>query len=173
MTIEYARHYRKVRKAVGPQRRDLVWGSMIYACSGSKEDSMKKMERVRQADSKEKQAQIMREGSGCGFERRVQLGVGCEGPPYLKEADSTIPVPFIAGCCQECGGTLQHVRWDEDENYGEERERAANLAAFLVPGKSTAARYAARGFAGAELLRTAAEEAALQRFHGDQHPEAS
>lgn len=171
MSVEFAREYRKVRKAVGPRRRGLVWGSMVYGCTGDKEASAKMMERVRQAGSKEEQAKIMQAGSGCGFERRVLLGVGCEGPPALKEAGLTIPVPFMAGVCEECGGGLQHIKWNLDNDYGEERERAVNLAAFLLPGKSTAARYAQEGFGGAELIRTAAEEAAIKKFHGPRVPE--
>lgn len=124
MSVEFARQYRKVRKAVGPQRRFLVWGSMVYGC----------------------------QKSDCDFEHRVLLGVGCEGPPKMKEEGETIPVPMICGQCPKCGGPLSHDRWNDDEDFGEERERAVNLAAFVIPGKGKAKSFVEQGFGGAAYV---------------------
>lgn len=74
---------------------------------------------------------------GCGWERRVLLEVGCEGPRNGADQWTTpggrtvVPVPFVAAGCLNCQGTeppwdmsgpvLQHVRWREDSVLVEER----------------------------------------------------
>lgn len=83
----------------------LAWKTMIYAC----ED--------------------------CGFEWEVYLSLGLEGPDELSAAGLVLPVPFIAGKCdvwrppageeakpdltnlKPCGGSMQHVRWEEDRTF--------------------------------------------------------
>lgn len=168
MSVEYARHYRRVRKAIPPRRRRKVWCSMVYRCAGPKEDVGEKVRQMEDADSKEEAMKVLEE-SGCGFERRVFLGVGCEGPPELREANLVIPVPMYAGICPRCGSSLQHVRWNEDEAF-EEKDPPEDAAYFVVPGKATAARYAEGGYAGAELVRTKEEIEAVGRFHSEVEP---
>lgn len=169
MSVEYARQYRKVRKEGGPARRRRVWGSMVYRCRGVRQDPGETLKKMEAAGSKEGAAKVL-EGEGCGFERRVYLGIGCEGPPALKEAGLFLPVPMYAGVCENCGGGLMHVRWGEDEEFAE-KDAPPDAALFIVPGKSTAARFAESGFAGAELIRTEAEKVALRKFHGPRPPE--
>lgn len=169
MSVEYARNYRKVRKAVSPARRRRVWGSMVYRCQGSKQESMERFREASASGSAEEAAKALEE-SGCGFEHRIYLGIGCEGPPELKESKTWIPVPMNAGVCPDCGGGMMHVRWGEDEEFAE-KDPPEGAALFIVPGKSTAAGYAERGYAGAELIRTEGEEAAIKRFHGPRPPE--
>lgn len=163
MSVEYARNYRKVRKAVSPARRRRVYASMVYRCQG------KRFREASASGSAEEAAKALEE-SGCGFEHRIYLGIGCEGPPALKEAGTWIPVPMHAGVCQNCGGGMIHVRWNEDEEFGE-KDAPEGAALFIVPGKGTANGYSVRGYGGAELIRTEGEKAAIRKFHGPQAPE--
>jgi hypothetical protein len=120
-----------VRRAVGKDR-EAFWGSMIYACGGERPSPTR---------------------SGCGFEHRVWLGVGVEGPPELKAADLMIPCPMFCGTCPDCGGVLFHDRWNEDEEFDLTWELPAGTAAFVVPGKGTLKRHAEQGYWGAEYRK--------------------
>lgn len=86
----------------------LGWGTMTYACDR------------------------------CGFEWKVWLGFGVEGPEALREHGLYVPSPFTAGTCPswpikpdattddrklfqhltKCDGRMGHVRWGEDETFG-------------------------------------------------------
>jgi hypothetical protein len=104
--------YDRALEAVGEANRMLAWGTMIYACGGKRPGPG---------------------GNGCGWEHRVWLGVGCEGPKNLKDHGVTVPVPFMCGTCPECGGQLHHDRWNEDEDFKELRLIPEDAARFFLP----------------------------------------
>jgi hypothetical protein len=85
----------------------LGWGTMVYACDR------------------------------CGFEWKVWLALGVEGPPNVKSLGLYVPAPFKAGRCPSwpvkpdatpeeratfrhltrCDGEIGHVRFREDEEF--------------------------------------------------------
>lgn len=85
----------------------LGWGTMTYACDA------------------------------CGFEWKVWLGLGVEGPEALRTAGLYVASPFTIGRCPawpikpgataaeraqfrhltQCTGSMSHVRWAEDEEF--------------------------------------------------------
>lgn len=85
----------------------LGWGTMTYACEA------------------------------CGFEWRVWLGLGVEGPPSLREVGLYVACPFVVGRCPawpvkpgatdedrarfahltRCDGQMSHVRFAQDETF--------------------------------------------------------
>lgn len=142
--------------------RDLGWGTMVYGCSGTHERPPMPegviQEGIRGGYIKEEDAPRLREGrpgkEPCGWEHRVWLGLGCEGPPALREDDdeSFIPVPFVCGTCPSCEtGALQHVRWGEDEEF-EPTKIPDGRPRFLVPEEGEWEALAARGYGGADYV---------------------
>lgn len=75
----------------------LAWGNMAYVCNA------------------------------CSVEVRVWLGLGCEGPPGLREHGLYVPVPFGIACqCWvgsdplagvRCDGTMMHQEWNRDQEF--------------------------------------------------------
>lgn len=128
----YLGAYLTVLAYVGDDRRDLCWGSMIYACAGDWRTP----------------------GSGCSHEERYYLGLGVEGPPEFRHHKVFIPSPFMAGGCVACGGAMQHDRWEEDEEWTEAEWRPAPEGAryFRVPDEATAREFATEGYGGGELV---------------------
>lgn len=162
-----------VIKAVGDQR-DLVWGSMIYACRGAfakqampeslieagiesgyiEAENADQYRTTSNANPRSPLdgAPAHRRFRPCGYEHRVLLGVGIGGPPALKEAGYTLPAPFYCGTCPVCGGSMAHVRFHEDEEY-EPRPRPNGPGAyFIVPDHKTAKRNVERGYHGADYV---------------------
>lgn len=140
--------------------RDLGWGTMVYACSGTTarpplpEEVIQ--EGIRQRHIKEADAPALREGirakEACGWEHRVWLGLGCEGPEQLKRDLATVPVPFICGRCPGCEtGSLQHARWNEDEEF-EPRPIPPGAPRFLIPAEEEWSKLAIRGYGGADYV---------------------
>jgi hypothetical protein len=162
--ITYELGYAAARLAVeeAGTTRDHVWGSMIYACQGRSRGDAYDL-------------------PPCGHEERFYLGYAVEGPPSLKaqvtermnellDGDRPfppddvvsrairacrvgfLPVAFSAGRCPQChGGEMQHVRWSEDEDFGELREPPPGARYFRVPDPAAAAHLAHDlSFGGAE-----------------------
>lgn len=95
------------RLLVGEAVTQLGWGTMTYACET------------------------------CGFEWKVWLTLGVEGPPSLREHDLYVPAPFTLSSCpawpvnpdatederaglrhmHACTGRMSHVRFREDEEF--------------------------------------------------------
>jgi hypothetical protein len=130
-------HYAKVRDAVhaiAPEEGERrAWGTMIYACAGPLH--------LRSGDK------------GCGWEHRVWMLLGVEGPPELRKSGMYIPAPFFCGTCPECGGSLCHDRWDQDEEWEQPgRELPPAVAYFSVPAPPLAGQLARRGYGGAEYI---------------------
>lgn len=116
--------YLRVIDAVGSDGR-LAWGTMTYACES-------------------------RSGPSCGFEHRIWMLLGVEGPPALKAADLYVASPFFCGTCPGCGGGLVHTRWSDDEEWPTLRPLDPGVAFFRLPTRSEAAQHVRRNYMGAE-----------------------
>lgn len=153
--------------------RDLVWGSMIYACTDKPTgptsvppDWDRIVENAPEGYWDERggppEITVDSDGrrwfppkpGGCGHTTRYYLGVGVEGPPELRERNAFIPCPFVAGSCPKCGLPMSHVRWNEDETFEEPYGTApAGIRYFRVPDESLQRRNAEQGYSGAELVQ--------------------
>jgi hypothetical protein len=138
--FDFGRHYEVVRKAIR-SHRDLVHGTMTYACMGPR-PTREEMAAAAPAAARRK---------GCGYEHRVYLGLGVEGPEALREAGLVIPCPFYCGTCPECDSGMAHVRFADDEHF-DPRPRPDGVPYFVVPGKKSAADHAAAGYGGADYV---------------------
>jgi hypothetical protein len=129
---QFERLYEQVRVAVrdtyGMGYRDLAWSKMTYACIG------KPGSRVACEPT---------------FEHAVWLGVGVEGPQALRDRKLFIPCPFICGKCPACGGSLSHVRWQEDAVF-EPTTIPGSVARFTLPTFKQARRLARNHYGGAD-----------------------
>lgn len=121
-------YYRRCIDVVG-ENRDLAWGTMIYACKGE-----------------------TRGNPGCGWEHRVWLGIGVEGPPTLREVSATVPSPFFCGRCPRCGLGLAHDRWREDEEFDAPRPFPDDVARFIVPTIEKAQQFIDTSYGGADYI---------------------
>lgn len=98
----------------------LAWGTMTYRCQA------------------------------CGFEWRIWLSLGVEGPPQFRASGLYLAAPFMVRCpawpgMKGCDGQMQHVRWIEDETFREPVLIPDAVARFVLP-------YSAdRGDTGARL----------------------
>ena len=72
--------------------RGKVWGAMRYACERCRRDEWREME------------------------------VGVEGPPGWRTDNTFIPTAFTSGRCSQCSGTMSHIDFAGDWDYGEARE---------------------------------------------------
>lgn len=107
-----------------------AWATFIYACAGKKPSP---------------------ESKGCGWEHRVWLMIGVEGPEPHKREGNTIPAPFFCGVCPDCGGSLHHDRWAEDEFFDHPgRALPPDVAYFSVPTPAEARQSASSGYGGAQ-----------------------
>jgi len=129
--------YERAIKAVGGARV-LAWGTMIYACSG--------------AATRSRLASSVERPKGCGWEHRVWLCLGVEGPQPLKEAHATVPCPFYCGRCPECKSPLAHDRWNEDETFGGLKDVLADTAYFSLPSVAQARKNVKIGYGGADYV---------------------
>lgn len=165
----YKRWYERVRDHIAAEgfTPDHVWGSFTYGCVDDAKPARPVPPGV-DLDAKPDWIKIDEDGNiaatppGCGFRRRVQMGVGVEGPPGWKEADHTIPSPFVAGRCPACGLPLSHCDWRKDEKH-EVREREpseATMPLFRVPSLEKGVEYAEMNYGGAELVEPEAVDAA-------------
>jgi hypothetical protein len=151
-TDGYERYYEDARAAIAAQgwHNDLVWGSMVYACQG---DFHGALERAREAG--ESTDPVFRKSAtgelGCGYERRIFMGVGVEGPNVLREQKRFIPSPAHAGRCPKCGSSMAHVRWNDDEEF-EPRPVRPEEPYFRVPARARGIAFARQGYGGGELL---------------------
>lgn len=130
----YQRVIDACEQTYGDDFRALAWGTMIYACQG-------------------KRVPVTTMGAlPCGFEHRVWLGLGVEGPPALKGRGLWVPAPFYCGRCPNCTGAVAHVRWHEDEEWEEPRPFERSVPRFLVPSRGKARRYARDNYGGANYV---------------------
>ncbi len=138
--------------------RELGWGTMIYACSGTTARSALPEETIRRGIEEghitEDEAPRFRESieakPACGWEHRVWLGLGCEGPD--REGETYVPVPFVCGTCPNCGtGSLQHDRWNEDQSFGP-RPFPEDAPRFVLPAEEEWEKLAAKGYGGADYV---------------------
>lgn len=142
-------HYEVValacREQWGADWRDLGWATMIYACAGDFHGELAKIRA--EGFEGDAVAELQRRGgAGCGFEHRVWLGVGVEGPKDTLDT-AYIPCPFVCGTCPECGSALQHDRWNEDERF-DPRPIPYAAARFAVPPASEWRGLAEKGYGG-------------------------
>ena len=164
----YRQHYERVIAAVGA-RRDLCWGSMLYACQDAAlperpvpedwDDFVKnappgywETHKPPEIISVDGRRYFPRIPAGCGTTEWIWLGVGVEGPPDLKISRQYIPAPFIVGPCRTCGRSLQHIRWSEDKVFSALAAAPSGTRYFRVPDAGKAAQYADEGYGGAELV---------------------
>jgi hypothetical protein len=142
--MDFQRHYTIVRAHVertyGPDYRKLAWATFIYACHGD----MRRQTGQRNFDP----SKI----TGCGYEHRIWLGVGVEGPPDAKAQGLVIPSPMFAGSCPKCGGMMGHVRWNEDETWDEPREIPEDVHRLLVPSSRKSKKLAKSNYGGGQLV---------------------
>lgn len=124
----YVRAADAMESVYGERWRELCWATMVYACVGENPSP---------------------QTSGCGWEHRVWLGVGVEGPPEVKERKEFIPCPFYCGRCPQCGARLAHERWNEDEEF-EPRPFPPGVSKFVVPTMAEAEKLASTGYGGAD-----------------------
>lgn len=120
-TINAAQH------RFGDGFRKLVWSTMVYACVGRNPSP---------------------ETHGCGWEHRVFLGVGIEGP-WDRGKDPLVPCPFYCGRCPKCGSRLAHERFGEDEIF-DPILRPPGVSHFVLPSIAVAEKSAAGGYGGAD-----------------------
>lgn len=157
---DYLREYRRVIDAVG-EYRELAWGTMIYACHGqsAREPMPERVikEGILSGHFTQEQAEAARQGREekppCGWEHRVWLCLGIEGPERLKdEAKLYLPCPFYCGTCPQCGGGLAHDRWNEDTEF-DPRSLPRDVPYFVVPAIEKAKEFAEQAqYGGAEYI---------------------
>lgn len=151
--------------------RELVWGSMIYACTDPPEPSRPVPPSWDNIVAKAPEGYWAARGGvpktivvngvecfppkagGCGHEERYYLCVGVEGPPERRERDAYIPCPFIAGSCPQCGLPMKHERWNEDETFDDLRPVPDGARYFRIPDEKLAAEFLRdAAYGGAELV---------------------
>jgi hypothetical protein len=139
---------------------NLCWGSMIYACRGTAQrPPCGHGERYWMGVGVEGPASL-REALNEVFARDPIPVPGWDErwadyarARYEAAGIAIIPSPFIAGQCPKCGGQMQHVRWNEDEQWWPALRLApAGTRYFRVPSSAQAAEYARTGYGGAELV---------------------
>lgn len=103
--------------------RDLCWGDMLYHCDT------------------------------CGFEWRVGLALGVEGPQSLRDRELYVPAPFTFSCpawakgdeqnalelppgtpnVKPCDGAMSHVQWGADRHFALPELLAEDVPRFVLP----------------------------------------
>jgi hypothetical protein len=102
--------------------RDLCWGDMTYRCDD------------------------------CGFDWKVGLALGVEGPASLRSLDLYVPAPFMFKCpawtkgdfdatelppgtpnVKPCGGHMGHTDWINDSVFAVPSLLADDVPRFLLP----------------------------------------
>lgn len=160
---DYARELaEEISAAAGEEiaPRALAWGTMIYACSGTTERRPLSVAMIQggidgghitQEDAPRYREHVPAKPP-CGWEHRVWLGLGCEGPKRDEDEPAYIPVPFVCGTCPNCEtGALQHDRWNEDQEFGP-RPFPEDAPRFVLPERDEWERLAVKGYGGADYL---------------------
>ena len=112
----------------------------------------------------------------CGYEARIWLSLGVEGPEQLRDAGLYLPCPFIVRCLawiyepaadplqqyRPCEGEMPHVEWQRDERF-EPRLIPDDALRFVLP------RGVWRGDHGGELEVPEPALVAARRWHRDQY----
>jgi hypothetical protein len=151
----------RVIEAVG-EHRELVWGTMTYACHGQRERSAMPenviQEGIKGGYLTEAQAEDARKSAPpappCGHEHKIWLGVGIEGPSELRAIDLYLASPFSCGRCPQCGGEMVHVRFQDDERF-DPCQRPEGVRYFILPTVEQAKANAEKGYHGAEFVEVA------------------
>lgn len=163
--------YARVIEVVGEHRDRLVWGNMTYACRGRYSRPARPVppdwdEIVKNAPEGywEKRGGVPEIVDGmfpaqlgvvaCGYEHKIWLGVGVEGPPSIRALDCCVPSPFYCGKCPQCGGEMVHVRWREDEEFKPRPFTDSDLPRLVVPSPEKAKEYVESGYGGGEFVES-------------------
>jgi hypothetical protein len=123
--------------------RDLCWGTMRYRCES------------------------------CGFDWRVWLALGVEGPASLKSRCLYMPCPFTISCpawpnMQPCEGHMSHINWAEDERFPEPQLPPDSVPRFVLPDSGgTCARLLIPDLALVEARRALNEEPDHKQGEGE------
>lgn len=160
---DYLAQYERLIALLGGLR-EWVWGSMVYGCQDRPRpahppppnfDAIYNDPRAKEhgyvKPELDADGNIPAKPEGCGWDRRVYLCLGVEGPEWLRCDELYIPAPFVAGTCPQCGLPLSHARWADDETFEWPRPAPDGEALFLVPTESQAVDLAKRGYGGAYL----------------------
>ena len=114
----YADIYRAIRETFpGVDPVETGWAMLYYACT-----------------------------NGCGFQHRVWLGLGVEGPDELEE--HRVPCPFFCDVCPNCRERLAHDLWDKDEEFPP-MAIPAGAARFVLPDEAQARQFSSDNYVGA------------------------
>lgn len=160
---EYAERIKPEGYVVADFRR-IGWATMVYACHGTGErrplPEAVISEGIAAGHFEEEDRPRLAAGRAarpaCGWEHRVWLTLGVEGPPALKgegeEYGPWIPSPMMCGTCPNCEGGLAHVRWNDDVQYEVPEPVPEDAPRFFVPEVREFERLAARGYGGADYV---------------------